>query len=68
MKRGDLVRIRTVDDTLRELYSASRRPPKVGVVVALRGQEGFQFADVLVDGTVDAGVPEYDLEVINEAR
>jgi hypothetical protein len=68
MKRGDLVRIRTIDDTLRELYSASRRPPKVGVVVALRCQEGYQWADVLVDGTIDAGVPEYILEVIDEAR
>jgi hypothetical protein len=68
MKRGDLVRIRTIDDTLRELYSASRRPPKVGVVVALRCREGYQWADVLVNGTIDAGVPEYILEVINEAR
>ena len=68
MKRGDLVRIRTVDDTLRELYNTGRRPPRIGVVVALRCREGFQWADVLVDGTVDARVPEYDLEVINEAR
>ena len=68
MKRGDLVRIRTIDDTLRELYRADRRPPRIGVVVALRCREGFQWADVLVDGTVDARVPEYDLEVINEAR
>jgi len=68
MKPGDLVKIRTIDDTIRELYSASRRPPKVGVVVALRCREGYQWADVLVDGTIDAGVPESDLEVINEAR
>ena len=68
MKRGDLVKIRTIDDTLRELYSTSRRPPKVGVVVALRCREGYQWADVLVDGTIDAGVPESDLEVISEAR
>jgi len=68
MKPGDLVKIRTIDDTIRELYSASRRPPKVGVVVALRCREGYQWADVLVDGTIDVGVPESDLEVINEAR
>jgi exosome complex RNA-binding protein Csl4 len=67
MKPGDLVRIRTIDDTLRELYNTSPRPPKVGVVVALRSRAGCQYADVLVDGTIDAGVPEYYLQVIDEA-
>lgn len=39
---GDLVRIHTIDDTLRELYSTSPRPPRVGVVVALRSRLGCQ--------------------------
>jgi len=69
MKPGDLVRIRTVDDTLRELYSTSPRASKVGVVVALHQIESFVvFADVLVNGAIDAGIPESHLTVINEAR
>lgn len=69
MKLGDLVMIRTVDDELRTLYNTGRRPPKIGVVVALRQTESFVvFADVLVNGTIDAGIPESHLEVVNEAR
>ena len=69
MKLGDLVMIRTVDDELRALYNTGRRTPKIGVVVALRQTESFVvFADVLVNGTIDAGLSESHLTVINEAR
>lgn len=68
MKPGDLVMIRTVDDELRALYNTGRRPPKIGVVVALRQHTDRAYADVLVNGTIDAGIPEYHLTVIDEAR
>ena len=67
MKLGDLVMIRTVDDELRTLYNTGRRSPKIGVVVALRQTESFVvFADVLVNGIIDAGIPESHLTVIDE--
>lgn len=68
MKPGDLVMIRTVDDELRALYNTGHRPPKIGVVVALRQRAEFALADVLVNGTIDAGIPESHLTVINETR